>query len=178
MYRKELFTGALMLGVALVVVMVLQYMVRGMGVGIIAALLSLAGFVVIVVAQLRYGRSVARLHEGDGFGLGRAFLFMIQLSALAGVVYGLGAYVMQEVVDPAYYSDLMNNMVQAYVKSLGMTTEQAAAFDSPQTRAMMGKVWVVVLSGVFGMVFQGGLIALFTSAIVRRRPASPINKTE
>lgn len=164
------------MGLALVAVMVLQYIARGMGV--IAAMLSLSGFVVIVVAQLRYGRSVARLYEGDGFGLGRAFLFMLQLSALAGVVYGLGAYVMQEVIDPVYYSDLMNKMVQAYVKSLGMTPQQAATFDAPQTRAMMGQIWVVVLSGIFGMVFQGGLIALFTSAIVRRRPSEPINKTE
>lgn len=176
-YNRELMTGSLILGVALVAVMVLQYLIRNMEGSFLAALLSLAGFVVIVVAQLRYGRRVAALSSlADGFSLGKAFGFMLMLSASAGVIYGLGAYIMQEVVDPAYYYDLQNKMVQVYVKSLGMTPEQASAFDSAEVRKMMSQIWIVVFSGIFGMVFQGGLIALFTSAMVRRKPQISTNQ--
>lgn len=169
-YLNELFTGSLVMGLGLVVIMVLQYAIRNMQVGVLAALLSLGGFAVIVVTQVIYGRRVASDYGDAGFGYVRAFGLLILMSGLGGVIYGAGTYMMQTIVDPAYYGELQSKVIEAYVKTFKLNAEQIGLFK--QAQHMMNNVAAVVFSGAIGLMLQGGLVGLFTATFVKR-PAAP-----
>lgn len=174
-YRGELLTGGMVLGLAMFVIMVLQYLLRDVG-GFLVGLLSFAGFAAILVVLIVYGRRAAALCPPDpllrpnGFSYGRAFGFSLLLSLLSGIVYGAGYFLLTEVIDPDYFGQAMNQVAEMYVSSGLMTAEQVQA-----GLALMHNLFVVIFANMVAMLFQGGFLALFTSAIVRyRRPFNPM----
>lgn len=174
-YRGELLTGGMVLGLAMFVIMVLQYLLRDVG-GFLVGLLSFAGFAAILVVLIVYGRRAAALCPPDpllrpnGFSYGRAFGFSLLLSLLSGIVYGAGYFLLTEVIDPHYFGQAMNQVAEMYVSSGLMTAEQVQA-----GLALMHNLFVVIFANMVAMLFQGGFLALFTSAIVRyRRPYNPM----
>lgn len=174
-YRMELLTGGMVLGLVMFAVMVLQYLFREVG-GFWVGLLSFANFAAIVAVLIVYGRRAAALCPPDpvrrpnGFTYGRAFGFSILVSLLSGIVYGAGYFLMTEVVDPRYFAQGMERVAEMYVSSGLMTAEQVRA-----GMALMHNLFVVIFANMIAMLFQGGFLALFTSAIVRyRRPYNPL----
>lgn len=174
-YRGELLTGGMVLGLAMFVIMVLQYLLRDVG-GFLVGLLSFAGFAAILVVLIIYGRRAAALCPPDpllrpnGFSYGRAFGFSLLLSMLSGIVYGAGYFLLTEVIDPHYFGQAMDQVAEMYVSSGLMTAEQVQA-----GLALMHNLFVVIFANMVAMLFQGGFLALFTSAIVRyRRPFNPM----
>lgn len=174
-YWGELLTGGMVLGLAMFVIMVLQYLLRDVG-GFLVGLLSFAGFAAILVVLIVYGRRAAALCPPDpllrsnGFSYGRAFGFSLLLSMLSGIVYGAGYFLLTEVIDPHYFGQAMDRVAEMYVSSGLMTAEQVQA-----GLALMHNLFVVIFANMVAMLFQGGFLALFTSAIVRyRRPYNPM----
>ena len=174
-FRTELLTAGMALGLALFAVMALQYLLHDAG-PLLATILSFANFGVIVAVLIIYGRRAAALCPPDpatrpnGFSYGRAFGFSLLVSLLSGIVYGAGYYLLVEVVDPQYFAEAMKRGAEAYVSSGLMTAEQVQA-----GMALMHNLFVVIFANMIAMLFQGGFIALFTSAIVRyRKPYNPL----
>ncbi|WP_298064732.1 DUF4199 domain-containing protein [uncultured Rikenella sp.] len=169
-YRGELLTAGMVLGLAMFVVLVLQYLARDLPGGFLSGLLSFAGFAVIVAVLIVYGRRAAALCPPDpvlrpgGFTYGRAFGFSILVSLLSGIVYGAGYFLMTEVVDPRYFAQGMERVAELYVSSGLMTAEQVR-----EGMALMHNLFVVIFANMIAMSLQGGFLALFTSAIVRHR---------
>lgn len=169
-YTAEVFTAAMVMGLGLFVVMFLQYLLRDAG-GVLSLLLSFANFAVVVAVLIIYGRRAAALCPPDpqrrpnGFTYGRAFGFSVLVSLLSGIVYGAGYFLLTEVIDPQFYGSTIDQVAQLYVSSGLMTTEQVQA-----AVALMHNLFVVILANMIAMLFQGGFVALFTSAIVRHRP--------
>lgn len=164
-----------MLGLAMFAILVLQYLLREVG-GFWVGLLSFANFAAIVAVLIVYGRRAAVLCPPDpllrpgGFSYGRAFGFSLLLSMLSGIVYGAGYFLLTEVIDPHYFGQAMERVAELYVSSGLMTAEQVQA-----GMALMHNLFVVIFAQMIAMLFQGGFLALFTSAIVRyRRPYNPM----
>lgn len=169
-YWNELFTGSMVLGLAMFAVFVLQYLARNQPAGIAMGLLSLANFSVVVAVLVVYGRKVAALYQPDaqnpiGFSYGRAFGFSLKLATLSGIIYGAGYFLMIEVVDPVYFGAMLNQAAELYVTSELMTADQVG-----EMLDLMHNLFVVIFSNMVVMLFQGGFVALFTAAIVRTRP--------
>ena len=83
-------------------------------------------------------------------------------------MYGVGYFLLTEVIDPHYFGQAMERVAELYVSSGLMTAEQVQA-----GMALMHNLFVVIFANMVAMLFQGGFLALFTSAIVRyRRPYS------
>lgn len=172
-YRGELLTAGMVLGLVMFAVMVLQYLFRDAG-GFVVGLLSFANFAAIVAVLIVYGRRAAALCPPDpvlrpnGFTYGRAFGFSILVSLLSGIVYGVGYFLLTEVIDPRYFGRAMERVAELYVASGLMTAEQVQA-----GMALMHNLFVVIFANMVAMLFQGGFLSLFTAAIVRyRRPHS------
>lgn len=169
-YTAEVMTAAMVMGLGMFVVMFLQYLLRDAG-GMLGVLLSFANLAVVVAVLIIYGRRAAALCPPDpqrrpnGFTYGRAFGFSVLVSLLSGIVYGAGYFLLTEVIDPQFYGDTINEVAKLYVSSGLMTAEQVQAGV-----ALMHNLFVVILANMIAMLFQGGFVALFTSAIVRYRP--------
>lgn len=174
-YRMELLTGGMVLGLAMFVMLVLQYLMRNMPPGSIAGLLGLVSFAAMVAVLVIYGKRAAALCPPDerhpgGFTYGRAFGFSILMCLLSGVVYGAGYFVMAEAVDPVYFGQAVEQVAKIYVKSGLMTAEQAR-----EAMGMMHNQLLVIFGHMMAMAMQGGFLALFTAAVVRyRRPYNPM----
>lgn len=169
-YTAEVMTAAMVMGLGMFVVMFLQYLLRDAG-GMLGVLLSFANLAVVVAVLIIYGRRAAALCPPDpqrrpnGFTYGRAFGFSVLVSLLSGIIYGAGYFLLTEVIDPQFYGDTINEVAKLYVSSGLMTAEQVQAGV-----ALMHNLFVVILANMIAMLFQGGFVALFTSAIVRYRP--------
>lgn len=168
-YRAELLTGGMVLGLAMFAILLLQYLSRNVPSGFLGGFLSFANFAAMVAVLVIYGKRAAALCPPDerhpgGFTYGRAFGLTILMSLLSGIVAGVGYYLMAEVVDPAYFGRTMDQVARIYVESGMMTAEQVR-----EGLALMHNLFVVVFANMIAMLFQGGFIGLFTSAIVRYR---------
>ena len=83
-------------------------------------------------------------------------------------MYGVGYFLLTEVIDPRYFGRAMERVAELYVSSGLMTAEQVQA-----GMALMHNLFVVIFANMVAMLFQGGFLSLFTAAIVRyRRPHS------
>lgn len=173
-YWAELLTGGMVLGVVMVVVLFLQYLIRNQEPGFVGSLLSFANFAAVVAVLVIYGRKAAALYAEHplGFSYGRAFWFSLLMSMLSGVIYGAGYFLMSEVVDPVYYGEIQQKVLEIYAKAGKMTQEQVEMMQ--EAMGLMHNLFVVIFSYVFVMLFQGGFVSLFTAAIVRRKPASAL----
>lgn len=169
-YRMELLTGGMVLGLAMFLILVLQYLTRNVPSGFLGGFLSFANFAAIVAVLLIYGRKAGALYQPEpllrpnGFTYGRAFGFSVLVSLLSGIVAGAGYFLMAEVVDPAYFGRAMDQVARIYVESGMMTAEQVR-----EGLALMHNLFVVIFANMIAMLFQGGFIGLFTAAIVRHR---------
>ncbi|MCH5305445.1 MAG: DUF4199 domain-containing protein [Rikenella sp.] len=170
-YRIELLTAGMVLGLAMVAVLLLQYGTRNLGSAFVAGALSCATLVSIVAVFVFYGRRAAALCPPDpaarpnGFTYGRAFGFSLLVSLLSGIVYGAGYFWMAEVVDPHYFGQVIDRATELYDSSGLMTAEQML-----EMKAMMHNQWILIAGHMLAMAMQGGFVALFTSAVVRHRP--------
>lgn len=161
---REAATGGLWLGLALCGVTVVGYLTRmsaslSWATGLLNFLL-LAGFI------LTYGRRMGAHYAAQGFTFIQSIGFTLKMMMFAGIIAGLGQFIMQTYVDPQYYRDIMETTLQGS----GFSQEQidmtlAVAFDQRSPVLM-------IFSGAMSMLIYGGLIGLVISAFIKR-PADP-----
>ena len=140
---REAATGGLYAGLAYALLTIAAHASRSMP-GLVTILnavsfFSFAGFLYF------YARRMAAYAGGDGFSYGRSLLFVLKMSLFAGVLAGVGQFVLVNWIDPEGFReqfDLMRNPLFA------------------------------VFSGIFSMLIYGGLLGLLISIFVRR-PADP-----
>lgn len=169
-YRIELFTGAMVLGLVQVLVLFLQYLMRDNASGILYSILSWGNLIAIITVFVVYGRKLAAIYGPTPMGLtyGKAFGFFILMSLLSGVIYGAGYYLISEVVDPGYFAAVQQEALELLVNSGNWSDAQIDAMKSAM--GLTHNLFVVIFSYVMVMLFQGGFVALFISAIVKRPP--------
>lgn len=168
LYWKNILSAALVLGGLYVLQLFMGYWLRNVETTMFAWLINLYGFVVIVWSLLFFGRRARDIKDdqGLGFSFAQAFGFSLQVLVFSGIIVGFGQWFLQNIVDPAYYT-------QVYTKSLelmtqGMTTEQVNIAKG--SLDIMKSIWGMVFSMVFSMLMLGGLVALGTSVMLKRGP--------
>lgn len=163
---KEAATGGLYLGLALVACTVAEYFLHGKN---IAGLVGIVEFVAIVGFTLSFARKVAAMHREEGFTIMQSMGFILKMMLFAGIITGLGLAIMNNVVDPQYYYDIM----EAAMLNSGLNDAQIGSMR--ENMAMVRNPLVMILGGVTSMLLYGGLIGLVVSVFVKRPPES-INK--
>lgn len=103
---KEAATGGLYLGLALVAVMVISYLGR------MDATLSwvpgLLNFAALVLFILFYARKVSHYYASTGFYYPQSLAFILKMMLFAGVLAGVGQFILQNYVDPSYYTSVID----------------------------------------------------------------------
>lgn len=83
----------------------------------------------------------------------------------AGVLAGVGQFILQNYVDPGYYT----SVIETTLKESGFKEEDISL--TMETGVMRNPI-VMALSGAISMLLYGGMIGLVVSAFVKRPPGS------
>ena len=160
---REAATGGLYAGLAYALLTIAAHAGRSMP-GLVTILnavsfFSFAGFLYF------YARRMAAYAGGDG-----SLLFVLKMSLFAGVLAGVGQFVLVNWIDPEGFREQFDLMV-ANMAGGGMGEKEAEMAGSLGLKLMRNPLFAV-FSGIFSMLIYGGLLGLLISIFVRR-PADP-----
>lgn len=93
------------------------------------------------------------------------------MSLFAGVLAGVGQFVLVNWIDPEGFREQFDLMV-ANMAGGGMGEKEAEMAGSLGLKLMRNPLFAV-FSGIFSMLIYGGLLGLLISIFVVRRPADP-----
>ena len=159
---REAATGGLILGLVLVVVAVLEYYLR-----LDASKSWITGavnFAAMVGISYGYGRRMADIYGDAGFTYVQGIVFILKIMFFAGILAGLGQFIMQNYVDPEYYRE----MIEVTLANQG--------FSDDMVEKTMEGMWalenpvLMIFSGIFGMMVYGGFIGVVVAIFVKRPP--------
>ena len=114
------------------------------------------------------------------FAYSRGFTYVASVSSLAGVIVGLGRYVMHSVV--IGHEKYLQAMVTAVQKALSASPESSTLMSSyePMLKAMMTQpepgVFTTIISSVWSYMVWGVIVGLIIAAVVKREPVLFDNK--
>ncbi len=156
---REAATGGLYAGLAYALLTIAAHAGRSMP-GLVTILnavsfFSFAGFLYF------YARRMAAYAGGDGFSYGRSLLFVLKMSLFAGVLAGVGQFVLVNWIDPEGFREQFDLMV-ANMAGGGMGEKEAEMAGSLGLKLMRNPLFAV-FSGIFSMLIYGGLLGLLIS---------------
>ena len=142
---REAATGGFYMGLTYAILAIAGHLMRShTGVASLAGALgffSIAGFLYF------YSSRMAALRGAAGFSFGQSMAFVLRMSLFAGILGGLGMFVLYKWIDPEFFRQQMDLAIAA---------------------RMMGNPLFVVFSGVGTMIIYGGLLGLIVSLFVKR----------
>ena len=92
--------------------------------------------------------------------------FVLRMSLFAGILGGLGMFVLYKWIDPEFFRQQMDLAIATYVEN--GWDEKAVESAGTIAARMMGNPLFVVFSGVGTMIIYGGLLGLIVSLFVKR----------
>lgn len=161
---KEAATGGLYLGLIFIVTQFLGYALRSSQSS--AWLPGLLNFAALLTIPYIYAHRMAVARGAAGFTYGQSMGFILRMMLFAGILSGIGQFVLQNYIDPRFYLEQFELALQKQ------------GFSETFTEQVMSNMWILknpimmIFSGMLGMLIYGGVIGLFVSAFVRR-PADP-----
>lgn len=116
------------------------------------------------------------------FNYGRGFSYIVSVSALSGVIVGLGRYIMHSIViGHQRYLEAMVSSMQAIISTNSESSTLMSSYE-PMLKQMMTQpepgILTTVLSSVWSYMFWGMIVALFIAAKIKHEPNLFDNKTE
>jgi hypothetical protein len=135
---------------------------------------ELLHFIVICPLIIYTGRRNARAAGPLGYSYGRAVGFVFALMMFAGIVYGVGQFLMMNIIAPEYYDAMNLQNLEATMAELSksLSGEQLDMVIQQQKmmQRMMTNPFVLILSGIFEMMIKGGFLGLVLCAFFTRKP--------
>ncbi|MDR1670944.1 MAG: DUF4199 domain-containing protein [Alistipes sp.] len=128
---------------------------------------ELLKFLVICPAILYTGVRNARLGGPAGYPYGQAVGYIFAMMMFAGIVYGIGRFLMVNFIARDYY-DAINEaaLAEAMQKLQGSPMAEQMGM---MTRMMTNPI-VLLLSGILEMVVKGGFLGLILAAFFKKNP--------
>lgn len=160
-FWKNSLKHGLIVGLAMVVYGILLYILElnlNTALGYVNYAILIAGFIL--------GTKAFRDNELNGtISYGRAFGYSVVILTVATVIYIIYSYLMMTVIDP----DIINKMQALGEEKMlerGMTDEQIEMAQQMNSKIMGPGLMSII--GFFGMMFIGTILALITSAFVKK----------
>ena len=161
---REAATGGFYMGLTYAILAIAGHLMRShTGVASLAGALgffSIAGFLYF------YSSRMAALRGAAGFSFGQSMAFVLRMSLFAGILGGLGMFVLYKWVDTEVFRQQMDLAIATYVEN--GWDEKAVESAGTIAARMMGNPLFVVFSGVGTMIIYGGLLGLIVSLFVKR----------
>lgn len=159
---KLAMTYGLILGLALIVLHIIQYMMEVYKPPFWVNLLNYAAIVgVLVYGTIRY-----REDELQGnISYGQALGFGVLISLFASIVYGLYFFLLTSIIDPTYMEGFYAVIEETYIE-MGMSDDQIEA--AMQIVKKFQSPLFMVVSSIFGFVLMGTVFSLITSIFLKK----------
>lgn len=128
-------------------------------------------FIVICPLIIYTGRRNARLAGPQGYPYGRAVGYVFAMMMFAGIVYGMGRFLMVNFIAREYYDALNAGALETMLAVYRATPlyEQVLAGQDMALR-MMANPFVLIFQGVFNLVVKGGFLGLILCAFLKKNP--------
>lgn len=128
-------------------------------------------FIVIASAIIYTGKRNAKLSGAEGYSYGRAVGFVFAMMLFAGVVYGVGRFLLMNFMGYEYYAALNENIIDTRL----MPYSNMPQFDQMLAMrdnmiAWMRNPFVLILQGIIEMVAKGGFLGLILCAFIYTKP--------
>jgi hypothetical protein len=132
---------------------------------------ELLQFMVICPLIIFTGKRNAVIAGTEGYSYGRAVGFVLALMMFAGIVYGVGRFLMINFIAPEYYGAMNEKAVDAMLlmysnlPQFDMLLEQKdmllAAFSNP---------FYLIFGGILELVLKGGFLGLLLCGFLYTKP--------
>ncbi|MDR0907002.1 MAG: DUF4199 domain-containing protein [Rikenellaceae bacterium] len=132
---------------------------------------ELLQFLVICPLIIVTGRRNARLAGAEGYSYGRAVGFVFAMMMFAGIVYGVGRFLLMNFIAPEYYDALNAKSFEAALAMYANLPQYDTILE--QTNSMLRLLTnpvVLIFQGVFELVIKGGFLGLVLCAFFTRKP--------
>lgn len=128
-------------------------------------------FIAICPLIIITGKRNAAAAGPEGYSYGRAVGFVFAMMMFAGVVYGVGRFLMINFIGPEYYGKLNEEMIDALI----LVYSNFPQFDLMIEQRSMMLGWLsnpfyLIFESVFGLVIKGGFLGLVLCAFVYKKP--------
>ena len=128
-------------------------------------------FIVICPFILYTGRRNAALAGPEGYPYSRAVGYVFATMLFAGIVYGVGRYLMVNFIARDYYDALNATALEAAIKMYqGTPLESQMAVMRDQMLGMLSNPFMIIFQSVFGLVCKGGFLGLILGAFIYKKP--------
>lgn len=135
------------------------------------SVVSVVQFLLLLGGVFYFAKRMATIRGNVyGFTYGQSMGFILALMLFTGIIYGVGEYILQVIVDPQYFSDLFE--MTLYKSNLDERLIEETLKSRKMMTGIMQNPFVMIFSGIFTMVIYGGLIGLIVSAFIKK-PADP-----
>jgi hypothetical protein len=159
---KCAMTYGLIMGLALVVLHVIQYMMDVFKPPFWVSLINYA----VIIGVIVYGTIRYRDRELEGFiTYGKALGFGVLISLFASIIYGLYFFLLTNVFDPEYMSKMHAVIEEMYIE-MGMSDDQIEMAMS-MVKKFQSPI-IMVLSSILNFVLMGTIFSLITSIFLKK----------
>lgn len=122
-------------------------------------------FVVICPAIIYTGKRNASHAGPEGYSYGRAMGFVLAMMMFAGIVYGVGRFLIINFMGIEYYSTLNENVADTLA-----VFYRNSLLEKDAIMGMLRNPFHLIFEGVIGLVFRGGFLGLVLCAFVYKQP--------
>ena len=128
-------------------------------------------FIVICPMIIYTGKRNAHHSGSEGYSYGRAVGFVFAMMMFAGIVYGVGRFLIINFMGLEYYSVLNATAIDnAFVLYRNFPQFDTMLEMRSTMLAWLRNPFYLIFEGVVGMVFRGGFLGLVLCAFVYTKP--------
>jgi divalent metal cation (Fe/Co/Zn/Cd) transporter len=127
--------------------------------------------IVFISVILVSGRRNAALTGSEGYPYGRAVGFVFAMMMFAGIVCGVGQFVLTNLIARDYFDAFNASRMDAALAMYQSTPmyEQVLASRDIAVRWMANPIFLI-FGSVFELVFKGGFLGLILGAFIKKNP--------
>ncbi len=129
---------------------------------------SVVQHVVMIVLLMNFCKKRGAKYGAAGFSYGQNMNFILATMLFTGIINGVSTFILQQYIAPEYYQKVIELTLEQSAQQADLTQSQDELMSI--TMAMMKNPVIVVISGIFGMIINGGFLGIFTSIFTRRLP--------
>lgn len=168
MTKKEFWRSAsnwgMITGLAMFIISIISWLLK-LDENKTGWLAELMRFAVIFAVIFYTGRRNAAAVGAEGYPYGRAVGYIFAMMMFAGIVAGVGEFLMANFIARDYYDALYVAQISAMV-----AVNPALAEMSDQVIRMLANPFVLIMSSLFNYVIKGGFLGLILAAFFKKNP--------
>jgi hypothetical protein len=132
---------------------------------------ELMKFVVICPLIIITAKQNGRLAGSEGYSYGRAVGFVFAMMMFAGIVYGVGRFLLVNFIAPDYYDAINAKMMETALTAYSSMPQYDTILEqSNMMLRMLTNPFVLIMQGIFEMVTKGGFLGLVLCGFLYRKP--------